>query len=78
MSVTPAGIEPATFRFVAQHLNHCATAVPDNSLVQYNKRKVSLAVTDQPDCLKFLYKTQLTAFRRHYDLWKQPGREEQQ
>ena len=25
---TPAGIEPATFRFIAQHLNHCATAVP--------------------------------------------------
>ena len=23
-----AGIEPATFRFVTQHLNHCATAVP--------------------------------------------------
>jgi len=23
-----AGIEPATFWFVAQHLNHCATAVP--------------------------------------------------
>jgi hypothetical protein len=22
------GIEPVTFRFVAQHLNHCATAVP--------------------------------------------------
>ena len=28
--LTPAGIEPATFRFVAQHLNHCATAVPSN------------------------------------------------
>jgi len=28
MSMTPAGIEPATFRIVAQHLNHCATAVP--------------------------------------------------
>ena len=27
--MTPAGIEPATFRFVAQHLNHCATAIPD-------------------------------------------------
>jgi len=27
--LTPAGIEPTTFRFVAQHLNHCATAVPD-------------------------------------------------
>ena len=24
--MTPAGIEPAAFRFVAQHLNHCATA----------------------------------------------------
>ena len=23
--LTAAGIEPATFRFVAQHLNHCAT-----------------------------------------------------
>jgi len=28
ISMTPAGIETATFRFVAQHLNHCATAVP--------------------------------------------------
>ena len=28
--VTPAGIEPATFRFVAQHLNHCTTAVPSS------------------------------------------------
>jgi len=27
-SMTPAGIEPAAFRFVAQHLNHCGTAVP--------------------------------------------------
>ena len=26
--LTLAGIEPATFRFLAQHLNHCATAVP--------------------------------------------------
>jgi len=24
--MTSAGIEPTTFRFVAQHLNHCATA----------------------------------------------------
>ena len=27
--LTPAGIEPATFRFVAQHLNHFATTVPN-------------------------------------------------
>ena len=26
--LTPAGIEPATYRIVAQHLNHWATAVP--------------------------------------------------
>jgi len=26
--MTPSGIEPATFRFVAQHFNHCATAFP--------------------------------------------------
>ena len=26
--MTPPGIEPATFRFVAQRLNHCATAGP--------------------------------------------------
>jgi len=26
--LTPDGIELATYRFVAQHLNHCATAVP--------------------------------------------------
>jgi len=26
--LTQAGIEPATFRFVAQNLNHCVTAVP--------------------------------------------------
>ena len=24
--MTPAGIKPATFRFAAQYLNHCATA----------------------------------------------------
>jgi len=28
--MTPAGIVPATFRFVTLHLNHCATAVPIN------------------------------------------------
>jgi len=28
IAMTPSGIKPATFRFVTQHLNHCATAVP--------------------------------------------------
>jgi len=31
--MTPAGIEPGTFRFVPQHLNHCATAVPTFMIV---------------------------------------------
>ena len=30
--VRSEGIEPANFRFVAQHLNHCATVVPFLSL----------------------------------------------
>ena len=28
IQMTPSGIEPANFQLVAQHLNHCATAVP--------------------------------------------------
>jgi hypothetical protein len=33
--MTPSGIEPATFRFVAQYLNHCAAAVPTNVAGSY-------------------------------------------
>jgi len=46
--MTPAGIEPATFRFVAQHLNHCATAVPLSTrvLIEYNKRRVEATEMD--------------------------------
>ena len=28
IAMASSGVEPATFRFVAQHINHCATAVP--------------------------------------------------
>ena len=31
--LTPGVIEPATFRFVAQHLNQCATAVPIHTYI---------------------------------------------
>ena len=34
--LTLVGIEPATFRFVAQHLNHCPTAVPKRCTVLCN------------------------------------------
>ena len=33
--MTPSGIEPETFRFVAQHRNHCATAI--TNLTNQNK-----------------------------------------
>jgi len=32
--VTPAGIDQVTFRFAAQHLNQCATAVPNRNEYQ--------------------------------------------
>ena len=35
--MTPAGINPATFRFVAQHLNHFATAVPPSGVPRLNE-----------------------------------------
>jgi hypothetical protein len=36
-SMTPSGIQPVTFRYVAEYLNHCATAVPsvNNSTMGY-------------------------------------------
>jgi len=57
--LTPAGIEPATFRFVAQHLNHCATAVPSEYYVHasiqyltvdilYKKKKMQLSTVINP------------------------------
>jgi hypothetical protein len=41
--VTPSGIEPPTFRFVAQYLNHCATAVPSlHNMDWYIRSKASV------------------------------------
>jgi len=36
-TLTPDEIEPATFRFVAQRINHCATAVPSTRSTQVGK-----------------------------------------
>jgi len=43
-TLTPTGIEPASFQFVAQHFNHCATAVPSMNIVlgiRLQEREVS-------------------------------------
>jgi hypothetical protein len=37
--MTPSGIEPATFLFVGQYLNHCATAVPHKRIEGIDKEK---------------------------------------
>jgi hypothetical protein len=38
--MTPSGIEPATFRFVAQYVNHCATAVPIRHFKKSGKQSI--------------------------------------
>jgi len=42
--MTPSGIESATFRFVAQHLNHCVTAVPRTQ--NMNLRKIVYVILE--------------------------------
>ena len=45
--LTPAGTEQATFRFVAQRLNHCATAPPPPILQTRLKMCSYVAITFQ-------------------------------
>jgi len=38
----PAGIEPATFQFVAQHLNHSAATVPSLDCIVFKFQQIFL------------------------------------
>jgi hypothetical protein len=49
--MTPSGIKPAIFRFVAQHLNHCATAVLTIYLVVSQIFRVTAASDDASPCV---------------------------
>jgi len=60
--MTPAGIEPATFRFVAQHLNHWATAVPPVSSL---RKKERLKTRVGLDVLKKIIKIRLSSPQRN-------------
>ena len=61
--LTPAGIEPATFRIVTQHLNHCATAVPgplylltflpNNLIFVFLRLKICMCFLSPPCVIKF-------------------------
>jgi len=54
--MTPSGIEPATFRFVVQHLNHCATAVPTTTTNNQFVNIVKSHESTQPN-MKSIIKT---------------------
>jgi len=50
--MTPAGIEPATFPFVAQHLNHCATTV-SKQISMFNAKYMATAVVQLVKALRY-------------------------
>jgi len=52
-TMTPAGIEPATSRFVTQHLNHCATAVNWRYMLLFDNGKHKTNFTLSRKCWEF-------------------------
>ena len=47
--LTPAGMEPPTFRFVARHLNQCATAVAILKRSRLKMEKMPCSKLNIPD-----------------------------
>ena len=60
--MAPAGIETATFQFVAQHLNHCAISVPYSSLLGSEKWQGVLQTLPGPHILFIRLLTQMKRF----------------
>jgi hypothetical protein len=64
--MTPSGIEPATFRFVAQYLNHCATAFSDTLCSLYRFSVIPL-FTSKPQNISVPFKFQSWIFYLYID-----------
>jgi len=72
--LTPAGIETATFRFVAQHRNHCATAVPRGLYILHKIPKISEEsithhIRNVTTCSPFIDVTKFCIFPTEIFLW---------
>ena len=57
--ITSSGIEPATFRFVAQRLDHCVTAVP-HLLKVHLQTFLSVPITQKLPNFELLHLSQLS------------------
>jgi hypothetical protein len=64
--LTSAGIEPATFRFVTQYLNHCATAVPTN---KWKATKIKAVKSDINKLSKWVHNKRKEYSRLRLRMW---------
>ena len=63
--MTPAGIEPATYRFLAQYLNHCATSVPETPVTYVDIRRLTRLGNHTPPTTYILGKLPITHVGRN-------------
>ena len=73
--MTSSGIEPATFGFVAQHLNHCATHVHVYNLhgsITLSTRTISSCCMKLENNSEFLRKKNSTRTYEEYYTNKRP------